>query len=482
MSLKNQILGGVKFAGLSALLTNIVQLLQLVVLARLLEPADFGLMGMVLLVVTFIALFNDMGIGSAIIHRQEVKNESFTTLFWLTLFSGAVTFVLVWASTPLLALLFREPRLGLLLPVAALSCWLLPMTQLFRSLLEKELQFKHLSAVEVGASIAGLTCATALAVAGWGVWALVAGSLMNTGVQTILLFRTSLGIWRPGLLFDWRSAQGYVGFGMYLVGQKTVNFCSATAHFLVIGVLLGAQALGFYTVAYNLANMPSAKVNPVLSRVFFPVFAKAQEDIPTLKAGYLKMQEYVSLVNMPLLLGMAVSAPLAVPLILGSAWNATVPLLQVLCIVGLIRSVSGTIGPLLLARGRSDLGFRWSLLVAAIQIPAVIAGVKAGGALGVAVAFAISQAIIVAFNYLILIRTLLDPCLKAYLRTMIPALSMSLAMVTAMLAVSGSMTPGWFPLILQLVVGIAVYALLMWLFYKPFLLDVRALISAKQVT
>ena len=195
---------------------------------------------------------------------------------------------------------------------------------------------------------------------------------------------------------------------------------TANVDFLLIGSFLGAQPLGYYTLAYNIANLPSTRINAVASRVLFPTFARIQNDPPRLKRAYLKLQELTALINFPLLFGIVIVASNGIPVLFGPSWEPAVLLVQILSIVGMGRAISGTIGPLLLAQGRTDLGLKWSLLLVAIQVPGLLAGVLARGAIGVAVAFACLQVVYAFLNYPILVRTLIGPSLREYFSAMWP--------------------------------------------------------------
>ena len=194
------------------------------------------------------------------------------------------------------------------------------------------------------------------------------------------------------------------------------------------------------------------------------------------------MQELTALVNFPLLFGMVVVAPLAIPLLFGASWQPAVLLLQTLSIVGMGRAVSGTIGPLLLARGRTDLGLKWSLMVVAIQVPGLLAGVLMGGVIGVAIAFALLQTLYAFLNYPFLVRTLIGPSLREYLLAMWPALWMSLTMAAVTLAVRTLLheLPKTASLPLCVASGGFVYVGLVWFLERKQLTDLAQMILLKR--
>jgi O-antigen/teichoic acid export membrane protein len=194
------------------------------------------------------------------------------------------------------------------------------------------------------------------------------------------------------------------------------------------------------------------------------------------------MQELTALVNFPLLFGIVVVAPLAIPLLFGVSWEPSIPLLQILTVVGMGRAVSGTIGPLLLARGRTDLGLKWSLLLVAIQVPGLLAGILIGGVLGVAIAFALLQSLYVCLNYPFLIRSLIGPSLREYLLAMWPALWMSLTMAAITFTAKSLLQELPKTVLLPLCVGIGglVYLGLVWVLEREQLSELAQLVLPKR--
>jgi lipopolysaccharide exporter len=475
---KQALMAGVRSAGSSTVIINILQLLQLFVLARLLAPSDFGLMGMVTVVIGFASVILDLGIGNAIIHRQGVTGESLSSLYWLNLLFGLILFCAMWAVAPLVVGIYAESRLSGIMFWMSLIFLITPLGQPFQTLLEKRLAFGQLAKIETAAAGVGVIVSIAMALAGSRVYALVSGALANSGAKAVLLALIGGATWRPSLRFSFTDLKGYVGFGLHHVGQRAVNYLTANIDFFLIGNFLGAQALGCYALAYNLASLPSAKINAVIARVFFPVFSRVQNDIVRLRDGYLRMQKVTSMINIPVLFGMAIVAPLAVPLFFGEAWTESVLLLQILTIVGLFRSLAGTVGPLLLAGGRPDLGFKWSLLIVIFQVPGLYLGLLTGGAVGVAVAFAMLQCFYFPLNYLILIRTLLGACLRDYVMAIWPILFTSMIMAISMIGVSKASTslPAPQLLAVEVALGAGVYAALVWYQNPRILLDMADLV------
>ncbi|MGB3081384.1 MAG: polysaccharide biosynthesis C-terminal domain-containing protein, partial [Candidatus Omnitrophota bacterium] len=206
-----------------------------------------------------------------------------------------------------------------------------------------------------------------------------------------------------------------------------------------------------------------------------------QNDVVKLKKGYLKVLQVLSLVNFPLMVGLAIVAPVAVPVIFGERWVPSVILVQILTVVGLLRSVNNPVGSLLLSKGRADLGFKWNVGVMITQIPGLYLGAKYGGTVGVAVAFAILQILYTMLNYLILIRPLLGPCLREYISSMWPSLLMSVAMGGAVFCTSVFLQklPQELLLTTQVLCGVTVFLGLMVYTQRKVVVEIKEMLWSK---
>ena len=364
-SLKTQAAAGVKWTGASTAGRTVLQFAQIAVLAHLLSPSDFGLMGMMLVVLGFAEAFADMGISNAIIHRQNATREQLSSLYWLNMLSGIVVFAAVWAAAPLIVSLFHERRLAGLVFWVALIFVITPVGQQFQILLQKELRFRTLAAVEVTATGVGVAVSIVAAFLGQGVLSLIWGQLANAATRSTLLAGIGWRAWPPALRFQRSDLKGYLSFGLYQMGERSMNFLSANVDYLMIARFLGSGALGIYAIAYQLAVMPMTRINPILTRVAFPVLSKRQADNAALRYGYLKMTELLAITVLPILAGLAVAAPVLIPLVFGPSWNASIPLVRILSALGILKALGNPVGSVLLAKGRADIGFKWNLLVAA---------------------------------------------------------------------------------------------------------------------
>lgn len=478
MSLRREALAGVKWTTLTSAGTAGAQLFQLLVLARLLRPDDFGLMGMVLLVIGFAQAYADAGIGAALVHRQTASREQLSSLYWLGLVLGLVICLILWLAGPLLAAFFREPRLVPILRVVSVVFLILPFGKQFELLLQRDLRFDLLAGQELAATAAGAVAAAAAAVAGAGVWALVTGTIVAAAVKTAWLCWIGFREHRPALHFRRGDLEGFVKFGAYQMGERTVNYIAERLDQILIGRLLGTQTLGYYNFAFNLTTQPVSRVNPIVTKVAFPVFSRVQDDPNRLRRGYLTVVRLVASVNAPLLFGLVAVGPSLVPIVFGDKWRESILLVQILALVALGRSIGNPTGSLLLARGRADLGFHWNVGLLLLTLPCLWGGAVLGGAPGAALALLAVQIILGAAAYFVLIRPVTEPCGREYALSVLGPLTLAAVMALGIIAIRGAFTEPLSTLDLGALIfaGGAAYVALLWAFQRGTFRDLSAAI------
>lgn len=367
------------------------QLIQVAVLGRLLAPEDFGLMAMVMIVIVFGQAVGDAGISNAVIHYQDATRRELSSLFWLNIIAGFAVFALAWGTAPLIAALYSQPRLVGLVHLASVVFLVMPFGQLFQVLHEKELMFRRLSVVEMTAAVAGLGVAVGYALAGGGVYSLVWGVVVQAAVKALLLAAGGWARWRPGFEFAWSQCRRFIRFGLFQMADRVFNQVGAQVDRLLLGVLLGARSLGLYNVAHSLVLRPILLVNPIVTRVAFPVFARVQRRDEQLRSGFVQMIELIAAVMVPLYAILIVFAEPVIYVLPGGKFAEAIPLLRVLGFVGVVLALGNPMGSLVLAKGRPDVSFALNVLRIVLDVIAVSIAARSG-AVAVAVAVLIVRA------------------------------------------------------------------------------------------
>ncbi|MFC1577581.1 MOP flippase family protein [Thermodesulfobacteriota bacterium] len=470
--LKTKTVTSVRWTTLNTISTTVINFVQIAVLARLLDPKAFGLIAIANLIFGYARVFLDMGLSSAIIQRPNPNKAELSTLYWINVLTGLLIYGVIVLITPFATSLFEVEELQSLLPVIGLSFLISAFSTQFSVLLRKYLRFDVITKINIYCSLFVMTITIYLAWKGYGVWSIVYGSLSGTFLHSVaLIFWAGKNNCLPGLHFKFSDTKGYIKFGLYLVGAMLVNQFNIRVDQLIIGLLLGPTSLGYYNIASNLVLRPIQRLNPILTKVAFPIFSIIQNDAPRLKKGFLEMMRILMSINSPVLIGLATVAPGAVLLILGEKWLPAVPIVQALAFFSLVRSAVNASGSLLIAKGKANWTLYWNLVLAAIIPPVIYIASLRGELFYIAIAMVVMQVIIWYAHYFIFIRNLIGPCFFEYLEIAIKPILLSFIMSAILLQASYVLTglSEIGKLLMQVVIGIFVYGILCWIFQKQIL-------------
>ncbi|MFC5405036.1 MOP flippase family protein [Cohnella soli] len=469
MSLRVRGITAMKWSSLSTAVSIVIQLTQIVLVSRLLKPEHYGLMGMIMVFVVLAISMNDLGISNAIIHRQHVTRRELSSLYALNLGAGAAASMIVWLLAPLAAAFYGEPKLVGPMHLMALLCFIPAIGQQFQMLLQKELQFDYLAKVDIAAYSFGFAVALTGAGLGYGVYALVWSHLANALLKSVCLAVVGWRRWRPEFHFARSDLKGYLSFGFYQMGSNVVQAVISNLDYIILGKMFGAEKLGYYTFAFQICSMPVQKLNPMFSQISLPILAKLQDQADRLKKGYLRLAGAVSYLNAPIFFGLSVTAPYLVPFAFGSQWDASVPLIQILAGMLLVRSLILYSSSLLLAKGRADLAFRYTLVSFGVILPALTIGAYLGDAAGVAIAYFIAQLLLFGIHYKISIVRILGACLKDYVRSLIPGLLSSAIMAMTVFGIGIALQTHYNAtaiLSIQVLSGVCLYGIIVYIFNR----------------
>lgn len=359
-SIKAAAARGVRWNGLATALRVGFLTLRMVVLARLLSQRDFGLASMVGVVLGYAQAYVDLGLSSALIQKQEQDPERLSTIFWLNLLAGLASGALLFALQTPVALLFKEPALVDLIAVCALQLPMVALGQQFEALFQRDLRFKLIAVVQIGADAANTALAFVLALRGHGAWALVLGTLAGAAINSLALFALGVRHWPVRLVFQPSKIKSHLRFGAYQLANVNVGYLTANLDTIIIGRFLGTEAVGVYSLAQRVTQLPKRYINPVIAKVAFPVFARQNRDKARIAESLLSLQRSLSHLNAPLIVGLCLVAPLLVPLVYGEKWRESVPLVQLLCAVSLLGGVAGPTQIVRTALGHVRFNFHWT--------------------------------------------------------------------------------------------------------------------------
>lgn len=401
-----------------------------VLLARLLGPTNFGIVGQATIYLAFSAVFLNIGLASALIQRKQIDDETIGTATVLNIAAVMILIGITQAVAGLWAGLFNTPELEAVLRVLSLDFLLVGFAVIPTALLTRRLNFRLLAVGEVVGTIVGGVLGLAAALLGAQYWALVVQTLA-TDLLYALIVLVACG--RPILAWSRTALRAILGFSTRVFGSEVVRFFSQNADNTLIALRLGPAALANYALSYRVLLLPVQILSQTANRLIFPVFSRLNEQPHRQANQFLKVSTSLALAVAPPMLLVALSAPLGVPLIFGPEWDPAIRPMQILAIVSMLSAVVGTGGGVMLAKGRADWALRWSIVTTVGLIGGFLVGLH-WGIDGVAWAYLLvgTPLAVVEIGFL---QRLIPYSSSDYLRAIAPAVIAGLAMVVMWIAV-----------------------------------------------
>jgi teichuronic acid exporter len=450
------------------------------VVLRLLSPADYGLMALATVFVSFLSMFADMGLGVALIQARDLSRAQLSQMFGaMLLLNGALTLAL-WLGAPLAALFFDEPRLVELLRVLCFQFLFGAFGALPLSLLQREMRFKAVALIEVSAGlVAGLSTLT-MAWGGFGVWALVAGGIVLQAWQA--LWATLVGGLRVWPSFSFGPSQPLLRAGGFITTSRLLWYFMSQADVLVVGKLLGPAVLGAYAVAVQLSTMPMNRVMSVVNQVGLSAFARIQDDRVAVERNLVTGSAVISFVAFPLFWGIAAVAPTLVPVLLGPKWQQAVLPLQLIPLIIPFRMLGNFVATAIQGMGRPDIELRATATGAVILPLAFLVGAR-WGVEGVCWAWVLVVPILFMHNVRSMVTVLAMHPLKVLSAIKNPGLwaTQMYVSIWATLRLSEGYLPQWLQLVTATMFGAFVYLIGYKLQFGDDLRSRLAIIRGKRV-
>lgn len=359
-SLKSKTLHGLFWSLLESIGTGGVQFIIGIMLARLLFPKDFGLIGMLTIFIAVAESLIDSGFQAALIQKRDPTPTDTSSIFYFNILIGVVAAGLLCLVAPWIAAFYHQPILTPLTRVLSLTLVINSFGSIQNTILMKQIDFKTQTKVSLVAGILSGIVGISLAVAGFGVWSLVVHQVSRAFIGTVCIWL--LNIWRPALVLSLKSLREMFGFGSRILASGLINRTFDNIYLLVIGKLFSATDLGFFTRAKSMQELPSSTLSWIVGRVTFPVFSTIQDDRARLKRGLKKALTFLVLVNFPMMIGLAVIARPLVLVLLTEKWAECIPYLRLLCLAGLLSPVVLINSNLWFALGRSKIHLRVEII------------------------------------------------------------------------------------------------------------------------
>lgn len=435
---------------------KLMVLVSTVILARLLSQDDFGVAGYAVTVVAFLDVLSTLGIGPALIYERDHPSAK-DTAFWLGLFIGAALFAATWVMAPLIAFFFRDPRAIQVTRVLALTFPLSALSNVHDMLLRKTLSFRQKALPDFIRSLGKGVLSIVLALLGFGAWSLILGQVGGIAIAVVAFWKVMP--WRPRRRLDPSFARLLLRYGLNIVSVDFLNVITANLDYVFIARFLGAAALGVYTLAFRIPELLILQFCNIISSVVFPVYTRLRDDPEALPRGFLVTTRYITLVTVPLGLGLALVTEPFVLTVFSAKWVDAIPVLRAISIYAMLLSFAYNAGDVYKAEGRPIILTWLTLVQGAVLIPTLYLAATVGGNIAAVgwthAAVALFTAVVDTSVALRLMRT----PLARFVETIRPAILCGATMsvvVVVVLALTWTFAP-WLQLVTAVLAGAGIY-------------------------
>ena len=389
-TLKTRTLRSTIWMGMSVSGATTLSLVKNIILARLLTPEIFGLMSISMIAIRGLELFTGTGFYAALIHRQDEVEEAKETAFTLTIIRGFVLFAILFSVSGYVAAYYEEEIIRGMLRLLAFMFVCNGFYNINMIDYEKSMNFKKVAYLHQAITTINFVVVLSLAYVYRNVWALVIGQVVSSLAGVVLSFIIVPG--RPRLGIRKKYAKELIGYGKYITGLTIILFITAEIDNLVVGKVLGMDLLGYYFIAFSLANLPATHFSKVISKVMFPAYSTLQDDVAKLREVYLRVVYYVSCVVIPAMFGIGILSTEIVTIVYGDKWLPAAAPLKVLCVFGGLRAISSLNGYVYNAIGKPQIPFYMNTVKLFLVLAMIYPLAKNYSLMGVAVAVTVPPA------------------------------------------------------------------------------------------
>lgn len=471
-SLKKKTLKGTLWSLFERLSVQSVGFVVMIIMARLVSPTDYSLVGMIAIFIDISQSLVDGGFSQALIRKKDRSQIDNSTVFYFNIGIGLLLYLAIYFCAPLIAQFYNQPRL---IPLVRVICVVIVLNSLVvvqRALLTINLDFKTQAKASLYAAAGGGIVGITLAYAGYGVWSLVAYQVVNVFINVGLLWLFSY--WRPILKYSWESFKNLFGFGSKLAASGLINTLYVNGYLMVIGKFFPPGDLGYYTRANQFGSFLSSNVTGILQRVTYPVLCTIQDDDDKLCDSYRKFIRLSAFVVFPLMVGLGVVAKPLIIILLKEKWAFSADILQILCLAMMWYPVHAINLNILQVKGRSDLFLRLEIIKKAIGATILVISMPFG-----LLAMCWGQ---VLNSYISLIinthytNLMIGLSLRKQLYDLLPSLFYSFSMAVIVGFLLQYFESNWVKLVIGVITGVIIYLGLAYLTKSK---DLKLLLSLK---
>lgn len=461
IDLRQQAAKGLTFSILEQFAQRGVSVLVLILLARLLQPHDFGVVALATGITVFMAIVLERGFPQAILQRKEIDDAHISTAYWANIGLGIVFMILGIALSEWLSRILQEPFFALIFRVVSIGIFLEALSGVPRALLHRELKFRLLARHALIAAVLSGIVGVGMAWQGFGAWSLVAQILVERSIRLLLLQQATS--WVPEIHFSLPHFAELKSFALNTVGSSITEYAGLRAAELFIAVYLGLTALGYYVLANKIILTIGQFLIVAVPRIGVSVFSRIQQDTPRVKKALHEAVRLSSMILLPVYVGIMITAPQLVPLVFGTKWIPSVPILQLLSCMGVFLSLSSWNNIVLLALGKPKVLFK-IYLTTTVAVLIALTGSVSFGLLAIACVQVLRSILLWAITLLALKKHIVNT-FPEYIRQLTPSVGPACCMTVVILFLQQGILSGetWFALIAMVVIGVLAYVVSLFL-------------------
>lgn len=375
MSKNNNISNGLKWNSIAQIINQVSVFISGVILMRLLEPKDFGLVAIVSIFIGFAQLLTNVGLSSSIINEKDVGKIDYDNVFSLSFFSGLFLSLLFFFLSDPLAIFFEDKRLKILFQIAAIALFISPLAAVPAAILKRKLLFKELAIINMCSTFIALFITIMMAINDYGYFSLIAQKLVYVGINVILLF--IIAKYWPSIKFNLENLKKHLSYGLPILGSKIINYSIGNLDNFLIGKFMTPVSLGYYSRAFSLVTIPSTRIGLILNSTLFPVFSNMKNKGEDINKTVLILYELILYVLLLLALLYIVNAKALITIISpDGAWDSIVPIIQALAIVAIVKPIINFYSSILYSLGLSKKAFKIELFGGGVIVIGFLIGVS----------------------------------------------------------------------------------------------------------
>lgn len=383
---------GIKWSGIDQIFRLFISIGISAFLARFISPSDFGLFAMINIVVGFLSIFKDFGLGNAIIYKTDITDEEINNIFWVNNGIAFLLGIVLFFASPVIADFYKEVKLIKLTQAMAVFFMLGSLSSIPDALVRKNIDFKMLFTRNITNLIISGVIAMVCAYMGLGVWALIIQLYISLIAGVYLNYK--MISWRPKWQKpDWHILKPFLSYSLPLLGENTINYWVRNIDNLLIGKWQGEQMLGYYSRSYNLMLLPVRQISGAVMRVVFPAFSIIKDNKNKVWENYKKLLNITAFITFPLMALMYLLGDEIIYTVYGSKWSASVPIFKGLCLLGAFQSLGAYCGSIFSSQGKTFLQFRLGIFLKPLMISGIVIGLYYKGIMGLIYGYTLTSGI-----------------------------------------------------------------------------------------